>query len=430
MALFLFLLFIISYFLHLTERIPVLGTIRFDILLASVTLLSALFLNSVKDERFNLQISRRLIIFIGYVLLSLPLVTWPGSVLRFHLIEWIKVSMFFVLIVVVVHSVRDLKWVIIVFLACQLFRVFEPLYMHFTIGYWGDIAYSQGGVYKLDRLAGSPFDIVNSNQLAWVIVTIVPYLFYLFGYAGRFGIACLLFIFPLLVYALLLTGSRSGLLCLIFTIGAMIWLSQNRKKAMVIALVIGIPLSVIAVVHMGSNLKVRYLSLIDSEVVGADTVKGRIDGLFSAFNTISNNPLFGNGLGTSAEANHNLIGGRAILTHNLYLEVIQETGIIGIILFMMFIIAMLKSLKTAHDNLNTQNIKRNELLYRIILSMRVWIYMDLFYSLSCFGLRSWEWYYFGGVSALCLTFSQAKQTPIPLSSFVPNLPIVKSKTIT
>ncbi len=33
---------------------------------------------------------------------------------------------------------------------------------------------------------------------------------------------------------------------------------------------------------------------------------------------------------------------------------------------------------------------------------QVWVVMDLFYSMTCFGLNSWEWYLFGGLSVALL----------------------------
>lgn len=76
----------------------------------------------------------------------------------------------------------------------------------------------------------------------------------------------------------------------------------------------------------------------------------------------------------------------------------------------MMIVAMLNALKIAQHNLEVQSLGRKEWLFRLVLATRVWIYMDLFYSLSCFGLSSWEWYFFGGVSVLCLLFSQVPET--------------------
>ena len=406
MPLVVFLIFIISYFLHMTARVPALAVIRFDLVLGILVLLFGVFSKPADDDRFKLTVTKRLLLFLGYVLLSLPLVTWPGSVVKFHLIPWIKVALFLVLLLLTVKTTKQLKLVIVVFVGCQVFRALEPLYMHITTGYWGDIAYSMGGSSSLDRLAGSPYDIVNANQLAWVIVTALPFLYYLLGYAGTISKILLVCVTPPLVYALLLTGSRSGLLCLVFTVFAIVWVSENRKKAFTVAMIIFIPVSIYAASQLSDDMFTRYLSLVDSTVAGADTAQGRVDGIVRGIGSISNNPLFGNGLGTSGETNHNVLGGSAQITHNLYLEILQETGLIGFTLFALTVVAMLKALKIAQANLEEQGLGRKEWLYRLILATRVWIYMDLFYSLSCFGVRSWEWYFFGGVSTLCLVFSQ------------------------
>jgi putative inorganic carbon (hco3(-)) transporter len=296
------------------------------------------------------------------------------------------------------------------FLGCQLFRVFEPLYLHVTTGYWGDVAYSSNaGFVALNRLGGAPADIVNANQLAWLCVSVVPFLFFLLGYGGKLWKAALAVLLPVVAYALLLTGSRSGLLCLVFTIGAIVWVSQRRSKALLIACLVALPLGGWAFIHMGSDMQTRYLSIVDSTVAGGDTAQGRIDSLFKTARTISHNPLFGNGLGTSKEANYNIMGGHAQITHNLYLEVIQETGLIGFVLFSFILVAIVKALIAAQTELESKGYDRNDWLFRLILAVRVWVYMDLFYSLSCFGLRSWEWYFFGGVTTLCLVFANQRE---------------------
>ena len=408
MPIFLFLVFIASYFLHLPARLPVLAAVRFDLVLSLLVLASGLLSSPACDDRFKIPVSRRLLLFLAYILISLPLVTWPGSVVRFHLLPWIKVALFLVLLLLTVKTTKHLKLVMLVFVGCQVFRVLEPLYMHITTGYWGDIAYSRGGHYALERLSGAPHDIVNANQYAWVIVTVFPFLYYFLGYAGNVFRFLLLCIAPFMSYALLLTGSRSGLVCLLFTVLAIVWVSENRKKALTLAIVLFIPLSVYAATQLSDAMFTRYLSLVDSTVVGADTAQGRINASISQIISVRNNPLFGNGLGTSGETNLNVSGfRRGQITHNLYIEIIQETGLIGFTLFVMIIVAMLKALKTAQNNLEVQGLDRTEWLFRLILATRVWIYMDLFYSLSCFGLRSWEWYFFGGVSVLALVFSQS-----------------------
>jgi len=400
-------IFILSYFLRLTSRVPVFGTIHFELCLGLVVLIISIMQQKNGDCRLSILTIKRIYYFFIYVIISLPVVTWPGSVLRYHFLDWVKVSLFFVFIVVLIRSVEQLKFFFYIFMGTQIFRVFEPLYLHITTGYWGSSAHSTvgGDFTTLQRLSGAPHDVVNPNQLAWVIVNMVPFLFYLLWKGNRMGKIVALAFAPPLVYALLLTGSRSGLLSLLFVLLAMVFYSKNRVRNMGIALAIAVPLALLSFHVIGGDLQTRYLSLIDSSVAGADTAKGRVNALIRGVQTMSNNPLFGNGLGTSAETNFNVLGGRSQKMHNLYLEVFQEVGLIGFVLFFMYVASIFKALNEAQKKL-FQAQADNSWLFRLVVSIQVWLVMDLFYSLSCFGLNSWEWYFFGGVSVCCLVFSR------------------------
>ena len=57
--------------------------------------------------------------------------------------------------------------------ATQVWRVLEPLYMHLKSGYWGDYA-SLGNWEYMNRLSGSPYDIINPNGLGFVIIMTLP----------------------------------------------------------------------------------------------------------------------------------------------------------------------------------------------------------------------------------------------------------------
>jgi O-antigen ligase len=422
MSMSLLTIFIISYFLHLSARIPVLGAMRFDLLLGFLILIS-IFLSKTDDKwRTSIETAKKLNVFLFYVFLSLPLVTWPGSVIRNNLVDWVKAAMFFIFIVAIVRTERQLKWIILVFLACQAFRILEPLYLHVATGYWGDIAYSHvgGKMTGLDRLSGAPFDVVNPNQLAWIIVTIAPFLFYLFWQGGKIG--KLLFIssaFPFL-YCLLLTGSRSGLSCLVFTILAMIMMSERKLRNFTVAAIVLIPAAIYFSGSLSTDMQTRYLSLVDSSLVGADTAQGRTNTLIKQLSSLSHNPLFGNGLGTSREANVNILGDRRLMTHNLYLELLQEVGIVGFAIFILFIFSLIRSLREAKRHLKERGASENDWIYRLVIATQVWVAMDLFYSLACFGLSSWEWYFFGGVSTLSLALARerANETSSPIGATI------------
>lgn len=412
----LLLLFIVSYFCRLTSRFPILGIFRFELLLGCA-ILFCIFLTNYSDKwRRSVQSCKQLYIFLFYVVISLPLVTWPGSVLRFHLEEWLKAAFFFLFIVTLVRTTQQLKLLIYVFMGTQAFRILEPLYLHLKYGYWGSQAFSSvGGTQTfLNRLSGAPHDVVNPNQLAWVIVNIVPFVFYLLWQGGKSGKILAMMSAPPFIYCLLLTGSRSGLLSFIFVLLVMVYLSRNPGRNFFKAMILAAPLAVFAFGMLAGNLQTRYHSLINQGVAGGDTVRGRIDSLTRGIGSISNNPLFGNGLGTSGETNTNVLGGKAQITHNLYLEVFQEVGLIGFTLFMMYIFAILKCLCEARRLLLHQGRGEMDWLYRFVTAVQAWVVMDLFYSLSCFGLRSWEWYFFGAVATVSLALAKEQNCPTAL----------------
>jgi putative inorganic carbon (HCO3(-)) transporter len=410
MSMCLLTVFIISYFLHLSARIPALGAMRFDLLLGGAVLISVLFTQTEDKWRTAIETTRKLNIFLLYIFLSLPLVTWPGSVIRLNLVDWIKTALFFVFVVSVVRTEKQLKWIMTVFLGCQAFRILEPLYLHITTGYWGDIAYSNvgGTMSGLDRLSGAPFDVVNPNQLAWVIVTIIPFFFYLFWQGSIVEKVISLIAIPPFIYCMILTGSRSGLLSLAAVIAGIVYFSKRRMRNFLLTIVIIFPVSIYVFGHISSGFQTRYESLVESDVAGADTASGRINASIRQLSSLSNNPLFGNGLGTSRETNWNVLGGSSQVSHNLYIEILQETGIIGFTIFVLFVVSIIKCLREAKLILVQAGRDEQDWLYRIISATQVWVFMDLFYSLSCFGLRSWEWYFFGGVATLCLTFARER----------------------
>jgi len=403
---YLYLTFIVSFFLHLPARIPVLGVIRFDLTLAGATLAYALMYGQENiREKGNISITIKAIhVLLGYIIISLPFVEWPGSVIRFAVYSYIKVIVFFFFTIWYIDSTKRLKTLLWLFLLCQVFRVIEPVFLHVTEGYWGSSAFIQDG-QSLDRLSGSPYDIVNPNQLAWVIVTTWAFLYYCVWEKTWTRKLIFLGLSAIFLYALLLTGSRSGLLSLAMLIVAILFLGKNRLKRIIVFSMFLIPLTIVISGHLGSDLSDRYRSIFDSSAPGAGTMQGRIRGLKAAFTILSDRPIFGHGLGTSLETNFNLFGGRGQISHNLYIEILQELGVVGFVIFSMYVKAIISSLIHAKKTLSGLSTSHSWLM-KPVMATQVWIAMHLFYSLSCFGLSSWEWYLFGGVSTVCLKLAK------------------------
>lgn len=406
MIFYIYLLYLVSYFLHLSSRFSILGAIRFDLVLAGV-LFILLFFSSPRDENSKkLEPQRILEILCIYVVISLPFVAWPGSVLNVGAQPWIKAILFFYFTVKAVSTKEQLKILVWVFVGCQVFRVLEPTYLHLTVGYWGSGAVSSvGGYHYLNRLSGAPHDVVNPTQLSWVAVNIAPFLYYLCWDSNWIGKICFTCIVPPVFYGFILTGARGGVICLLVVVLGIVWLSEHKIRNGIVFIVLGAGLIIFLAGNLSQDLSTRYLSLVESDVAGSDTVQGRFRAIDRYLSTLSYKPIQGNGLGTSREVNWNIYGESSQITHNLYLEIAQELGFIGLFIFLLYIRSIYRMILKSKQVLRQKNLQ-NSWHFRMIKSVQVWFFMDIVYSMSVFGLRSWEWYLFGGFAAISYKISE------------------------
>lgn len=413
-----YLLFVVSWFLHLPARVPFLGKLRLDLLLVlALTVIAVLNAKSAPhNDLKNNPTDKLLRVLIGYAVLTIPFVEWPGSVVKIGLPEFIKAAVFYYFTIAFIRTEKELRLFILVFLACQTIRVLEPLYLHLTEGYWGSKASMGGGYEYLYRLSGGPFDVVNPNGLAFVICTLLSFLYFLSQISWKHK-AALILIAPPALYALALTGSRSGLIALAI-VGIGILIKSKHRAALAATFCV---VAIVGFSMLDSNMQDRYLSTFGMGEKNADTANERYEGAMEQFKVILHRPIFGHGLGTSAEANYHFTsagpyGGRDIPAHNLYLETAQELGIIGVIIFTLFI----KSILTGF--IQAQKVQWPERLGafmpRLIDSMQVWLAMSFVFSFASYGLSNYDWYLFAGLSVITQRFARqyASEAPQPASA--------------
>jgi putative inorganic carbon (HCO3(-)) transporter len=387
-----YLLFTISWFLHLAARIPALGVIRFDLFLMG--LLTVLLFRGTQNEKRESdgdRTGRILQVLAVYAVLTMPFVEWPGSVLRSGLENFFKAILFFFFTKQFVDSERKLRVFLFVFLSCQSFRVLEPVYLHLTEGYWGESAYA-GGAW-LERLAGAPHDIIGANGLAFVILTVMPFLYFLRA-LGRWCRLAFFAMTPVFLYALALTGSRSGLLGLgAVAVGILL---KTKRKLLTALLMIGV--LALSFSLLSGQRKDRFDSIFNPDTKNAATATGRIEGVKSDFRVALRRPLFGHGLGTSKEANFHF-GNSTHLAHDLYAEVAQELGFVGLFIFLLFMKSIIANFSRAQNAMKVRAAKHKFSL-ELNAAMQVWLGMNILFSFASYGLSSYEWYLFGGLSVV------------------------------
>jgi O-antigen ligase len=412
----LYILFVISWFLHLTARIPFLGVMRFDLLLIVLITLSLFFSAKGKPKLGKNATHSLLTILIIYVILTLPFVQWPGSVLHTGIQDYVKAVVFYYFTVLLVTTRGKLRTFIMVFVLAQSFRVFEPLYLHYTGGYWGSMA-MMADWEVMDRLSGAPYDVINPNGLAFVVASVVP--FYLFlGFTSSIRRLVTAVSIPLLINALILTGSRSGFLGLITALAGF-WIKSKRKIVLMAILGLGAFASVTVLTPVQRD---RYLSIFDSNTKNAGTAQGRTQGILDTFEVALRKPLFGHGLGTSREANANF-GRSDQPAHNLYAEVAEELGFVGLVIFLCLIRSIIKNFLAVSRLLKSRP-GQERFLVNLNNAMQVWLLMNMVFSFASYGLSSYEWYLFGGFSVVLKNLAdktvvgslEGENTPMALTS--------------
>lgn len=391
-----YLLFAVSWFLHLGTRLPFLGLIRFDLLLVCVLTYMAFVGKrdasvSKRDPSGNgISTDRVLRILIAYAIITIPFVYWPGSVINTGIGNFIKAIVFYYFTLSFVRTEQDLKKLVFVFVTCQLVRILEPLYLHVTEGYWGDVAYMLTGTEALDRLSGAPSDVVNPNGLAFIICFVLPFLYLMAGMSWKGYVGALLLV-PACLYVLALTGSRSGIVGLaVIVLGI---LAKSRRRVMWVIAIVAV--AVVGFPLLSPNMQDRYLSIIGAGEKNAGTAEGRVTGVVDNFVAALHRPIFGHGLGTSREVNGNFIGNDQP-AHNLYAEVAQELGFVGLVLFIILLNSIHAGFRECKRAYNQQN--GSMFLQNLVDCMQIVLIMNFIFSFASYGLSSYEWYFLGGMS--------------------------------
>jgi O-antigen ligase len=409
-AFWLYLVYIISWFLHLTARVPALGAVRFDLFLVVVIAVLAVAQGRVSDSPTRRSAtSWALFALTAYCLVTLPLVQWPGSVIRFGFEAYIKAVVFFFFTVRLVTTERRLRWLLLVFVLCQSFRILEPVYLHLTTGYWGSFA-SMADWETMNRLSGAPYDVVNPNGLAFVVLTVICFAHYLWtgNRVGRLAYALLL---PISLYALVLTGSRSGMIGLGVVFIA-VWIKSRRK---VLLGVLAVAIVAWSLPRLSGDLADRYMSIVDSATKNAATAQGRLEGVRTSFGVALRRPLFGYGLGTSREALANFAGSDQP-AHDLYAEVSIELGFLGLGVFMAFLWSVATQIWTHGREWREAGVSPPVVWTGDAL--QVFMILNLVFGLASYGLTSYEWYFLAGLVAVVIRLADESRRRVPPSSLV------------
>jgi putative inorganic carbon (HCO3(-)) transporter len=379
--------FTIDFYVRFSARVPALGSLRPTLLLFAALVVLLFIQRGNLKGRINGPAAKYLVVLLAFIAVSLPFTSWPGSVMR-NFGDFLRTVAFFPFMLLIVDSPRRFFFFLWTVVACQLFRVLEPLYLNITEGYMGDSTHLGGSEFA-GRLAGSPHDVVNPNGLGFIAVTCIPFLYYMLFDSGRLLLKALGGALILAcIYVLILTMSRGAMVALAVTF-LVILLNSPRKMLLIVA---GLAICVAGWSQLNDVQQERYLSLFSKNTRQSSTAAGRIELTQFEFSVAMQRPVFGHGLGTTAEAKaHSGHGAQA--AHNLYTEVLIELGVLGAIIYFGFLNAIrrqISSLLAAATTMSASKLQMTKAFNTLFWSYAV-------FSINYFGLSQDYWYVLAGM---------------------------------
>ncbi len=318
--------------------------------------------------------------------------------------DYFKIVVFYGLVSTAVRRPEELRKLIFAFLCIMTLYMMHSLWEFRN----GRHTYRMG----IARLIGVDKTLGDPNSFGASIVFALPFVrlfwltaqkkllkFFLVGYTGLSSLC------------ILLTGSRSSLLGLLFW-GFIVCLFSRRRMTF---LALGVVLACGAFAALPDYLQTRFETIVNPDVGPANarvSGQGRIEGLFKGFELLGKYPLSGCGPGVWRKAT-----GSDIESHNLYGQLMGELGGVGIVAFAimvgLFVAAIVKFRKQCRE------IDSDDGQFMFQLTGALGMALVLLFMEGNFGHNlfrfSWLWYI--GFLVIAMRDARMMEEPAPLEAF-------------
>jgi O-antigen ligase len=303
--------------------------------------------------------------------------------------NWLKVGVFYVLVVSTVRNEEQLRFLAIAFLAIMALYIVHS-FREFING---------RHVYRMGvaRLVGVDVTMNDPNSFGATVLYSLPMIYPLWYETRKRWQKLLLVSYVLLACGcILLTGSRSAFVGLVLLCILAVAFSKHRYT-FAIGIAIAAPL---IWVSLREDLKNRYLTLIDPSVGPANaevSAESRVKGWWDGVQIWQEHPLLGAGPGSFGKAR-----GYELQSHELYGQVLGEIGTIGAIAFALLLWAFYANWQCARRLATNMPDLRTTLEYRLIAAVMVTVGLLLFMGFGGHNLFRYTWLWYGAFQAIAL----------------------------
>lgn len=302
--------------------------------------------------------------------------------------DWFKVFVFYILVVTVASTARDLR-----ILVCA-FVVITALYQLHSLREY----FNGRGVYRMGtwRMVGVDVTMSDPNSFGASINYALPMLYPVWTIARkRWQQLAVIAMAGLAVVCVLLTGSRSAFMAVIVLAVAGAATSRYRWRILA-TLAVAAPLVWSC---LSADLQDRYLTLIDPSrgpQNARESAEGRSKSFWDGMHSFAENPLFGAGL-ESYRAH------TGFATHNLYNQALGELGLPGLCVLLGFAWCFVANFRESRTLIRSRaDPDALFCFYVVAASMAACVAMFLL-GWGAHNLSRYNWLWFGAFSGLALS---------------------------
>lgn len=330
--------------------------------------------------------------------------------------DWLKIVVFYVLLVTTVHDEEGLKRMVCGFVAVMGLYLLHSFREYLA----GRHTYRMG----IARMIGVDTTLGDPNSFGASIIFALPIVWALWKseIGGSLGRKLILGYVGLSSLCILLTGSRGSLIGLVVWFGIVIWGTRYRMTALV-GFSVCAPLAFVA---LPKSLQTRFETIINPDVGPAnakESGEGRLLGLTLGFKQWMNSPLTGIGPGAWRPANNTKIE-----SHSLPGQLVGETGTLGLVSFLAIIFCFRSNLKAIARVRREAPAWENDLIFTLPRAIGVAVFLLLLMGLGGHNLFRFTWLWYGGFAIIarhCVALRLANWDPAehePAEGEEPELP--------
>ena len=322
---------------RLHELVPVLMYLPVGKITVLVVLMAVVFMKPIKQSPTIKPPKKIVVLCVIYLLLavlSVAVSVYKARSVDFLTGPLLSTSILLYALVKTTHDVKSLTF----YVKCFAFSGATLAYTTVTLGATGRLS------------VGMTFD---PNDLAMVLVTILPLVVMLFILAGSRNKLLYGAVIAIMMFAVVLTGSRGGFLGLIAVAGYLLFVrfpSQNGeiRPRLSFKKIILVFSAVMALAMFSSDEYWNRIATIfnPSEDYNVTSEQGRLAIWGDGIELILQYP-YGVGVGAFSAAQGMISGGRYQTAHNTLIQVGAELGILGLLVFLLLYLRSLKTLTEA-----------------------------------------------------------------------------------